>query len=632
MQKGLTMSNKRYCESLTQFVRLKTPVVSIGGIMLGGDNPIRVQTMATTSTNDTEATVKQCIRAADVGAELFRITAPSIKEAKNLANIKYELVSKGCKIPLVADIHFNPEVAIEAALHVEKVRINPGNYVDPRAKFDTFEYTDVEYKDELKKVEARFLPLLNLCSEKGVAIRIGVNHGSLSDRIMSRYGDTPAGMVESAMEFLRICHKQNFINVVISMKASNTRVMVQSTRLLVSSMMQEGMVYPLHLGVTEAGEGEDGRIKSAVGIGTLLADGIGDTIRVSLTEEPEYEIPVAKKLVAYFENRKTEPFIPEIVDLPYDPFSYNRRKTLTIRNIGGNNPPVVIADLSNKQQINKDDLIEWGWAFDSKNQSWASTGLSADYLFFGNADTSNLNNLQGLPIITVVEKIEESYNSVNPTFLIITLQQLSTSTIETIKKNKNTILILKSNNKNGYAEQRAAFSQLMNAGVENPVIIHCEYDDFDIESFQLKTAADFGALLIDGLGDGIMISSKNQSSQIICSTAFSILQAARTRTTKTEYISCPGCGRTLYNLQATLARIKEATGHLKGLKIGVMGCIVNGPGEMADADYGYVGSGSGKVSLYKGKTVQKKNISEDIAVEELISLIKANGDWMDKES
>ncbi|NVO08547.1 MAG: (E)-4-hydroxy-3-methylbut-2-enyl-diphosphate synthase [Bacteroidales bacterium] len=625
------MSKRRYCESLTQFVRIKTPAVSIGGIMLGGDNPIRVQTMATTSTNDTEATVNQCIRSADAGAELFRITAPSIKEAKNLANIKNELMSKGCKIPLVADIHFNPEVAIEAALYVEKVRINPGNYVDPRAKFDRFEYTDVEYNIELKKVEERFLPLLNLCSKKEVAIRIGVNHGSLSDRIMSRYGDTPAGMVESAMEFLRICHKQNFKNVVISMKASNTRVMVQSTRLLVSSMMEEGMLYPLHLGVTEAGEGEDGRIKSAVGIGTLLADGIGDTIRVSLTEEPEYEIPVAKKLVAYFENRKTEPFIPEIVELPYDPFSYNRRKTLTIGNIGGNNPPGVIADLSNKQQINKDDLIEWGWAFDSKNQSWTSTGLSADYLFFGRADISNLKNLQGLSIVTLVEKIEESDNPENPTFLIITLQQLSKSIIETIKKNKNTILILKTTNKNGYAEQRAAFIQLMNVGIENPVIVHREYDDSDVESFQLKSAADFGALLIDGLGDGIMISSEKLSSKIVCSTAFSVLQAARTRTTKTEYISCPGCGRTLYNLQATLAKIKEATGHLKGLKIGVMGCIVNGPGEMADADYGYVGSGNGKVSLYRGKEVQKKNISEDIAVEELISLIKENGDWKEKE-
>ncbi|NOU18319.1 MAG: (E)-4-hydroxy-3-methylbut-2-enyl-diphosphate synthase [Bacteroidales bacterium] len=625
------MSNRRYCESLTQFVRLKTPAVSIGGIMLGGDNPIRVQTMATTSTNDTYATVNQCIRAADAGAELFRITAPSLKEAKNFANIKKNLISKGYKTPLVADIHFNPEVAIEAALHVEKVRINPGNYVDPRAKFDTFKYTDVEYKDELKKVEERFLPLLNLCVKKGVAIRIGVNHGSLSDRIMSRYGDTPAGMVESAMEFLRICHKQNFKNIVISMKASNTRVMVQSNRLLVSSMMMEGMIYPLHLGVTEAGEGEDGRIKSAVGIGTLLADGIGDTIRVSLTEEPEYEIPVAKKLVAYFENRKTQPVIPEIVDLPYDPFSYNRRKTFAIEKIGGNNLPVVFADLSNKQQINNNDLLEWGWIFDTKVQSWANTELSADYLFFGNADVSELTNLKGLPIITIAEKIEESYNSESPIFLIITLQQLSKSIIETINKNKNTILILKTSNKNGYADQRVTFIQLMNAGIENPVIVHREYDDSDIESFQLKSAADFGALLIDGLGDGIMISSKNQSSKIVCSTAFSVLQAARTRTTKTEYISCPGCGRTLYNLQATLAKIKEATSHLKGLKIGVMGCIVNGPGEMADADYGYVGSGSGKVSLYKGREIQKKNISEDVAVEELIWLIKENGDWKEKE-
>jgi len=625
------MAIKKYCESLNSFIRLKTPAVSIGDIAIGGGNPIRVQTMATTSTNDTDATVDQCIRASLAGSELFRITAPSLKEAKNLANIKKELLRKGDKTPLVADIHFNPEVAFEAALHVEKVRINPGNYVDPRAKFNKLVYTDNEYNDELIKVEARLLPLLNICKQKKVALRIGVNHGSLSDRIMSRYGDTPSGMVESAMEFLRICCRHNFGNVVMSMKASNTRVMVQSTRLLVNRMMAEGMIFPLHLGVTEAGEGEDGRIKSAVGIGTLLADGIGDTIRVSLTENPENEIPVARKLVAYFENRKTEPVIPEIVDLPYDPFSYYRRETLSVGNIGGNNPPVVIADLSSKKQIKSIDLVELGWMFDTNNQTWVRSDLSADYLFLGNADISELKHVQGLPIISICSTFEGLTNSDKQVFLAITYQQLTAQTIEKIKEKQNLVLALKVSNENGYAEQRAAFVRLINEGVKNPVIVHREYNDSDTEQFQLKSASDIGALLIDGLGDGTMISSSTLSPKDICSTAFSILQAARVRSTKTEYISCPGCGRTLFNLQETVARIKAATGHLKGLKIGVMGCIVNGPGEMADADYGYVGAGNNRVSLYKGMVVYKKNISEDIAVEELIKLIKENGDWREKE-
>lgn len=624
------MSNKRYCENLTRLERLKTPLVSIGGMMLGNGYPIRVQTMATTNTNDTDATVNQCIRSVKAGAEFFRITAPSLKEAKNLAEIKEELLKKDIQIPLVADIHFNPEVALEAALHVEKVRINPGNFVDPRAKFDSFEYTDQEYIAELAKVEARFIPLLNLCRQRSVAIRIGVNHGSLSDRIMSRYGDTPAGMVESAMEFLRICHKHRFTNVVISMKASNTRIMVQSTRLLVNRMMEEKMVYPLHLGVTEAGEGDDGRIKSAVGIGTLLADGIGDTIRVSLTEDPEFEIPVAKKLVAYFEHRNTEPTIPEINNLPFDPFSYNRRRTRPIGIIGGNNPPVVIPNLSTKKSVNINDLAEWGWNYNSTIQEWSRTEQSADYLFFGEADASTIDKLKDLPIVTsIVNSIESIKDSTQPIFFSMDQSSLTDSLISKIKKRKNLVLLLNTSNTNGYADQRAAFVKLINSGVENPVIIQRDYIDSDIETFQLKSAADIGALIIDGLGDGVMISANKISQNIICSTAFSILQAARTRTTKTEYISCPGCGRTLFNLQETVAKIKTATGHLKGLKIGVMGCIVNGPGEMADADYGYVGMGNGKVSLYKGKEVQKKSISEDTAVEELINLIKENGDWKD---
>jgi len=622
------MSSNKYCENLSGLERLKTINVKVGEVLVGYGYPIRVQTMATTSTINTIATVEQCLKSVNAGAELFRITAPSLKDAKNLADIKRELLKRGITTPIVADIHFNPEVALEAALYVDKVRINPGNYADPRAKFNTFEYTDEEYNDELKKVEQLFLPLLDLCNKRGVALRIGVNHGSLSDRIMSRYGDTPQGMVESAMEFLRICQRQKFQNVVVSMKASNTRVMVQSTRLLVNQMMNEGMVYPLHLGVTEAGEGEDGRIKSAVGIGTLLADGIGDTIRVSLTEDPECEIPVAKKLVSYFENRKTKPVIPIITELPYDPFSYNRRKTYSIGIIGGNNPPIVIADFSNLAAITHNNLQDYGWRYDESKQSWVKGNQAVDFILSKPETIKNLQNPSTPPIIQLIDSLTNVDKTATiPSFIKINCSELNIDFINQIKEFKNLALILETTNSNGYADQRAAFVRLINAGVKTPVIISRCYTDSNEETFQLKSASDFGALLIDGFGDGIMISSRTISQQVACSTAFSILQASRTRTTKTEYISCPGCGRTLFNLQETVARIKNATGHLKGLKIGVMGCIVNGPGEMADADYGYVGAGNGKVSLYKGKEVYKKNIPESTAVEELISLIKDNGDW-----
>ncbi len=612
------MPKYRYCESLTQFERLKTPTVSVGGVMIGSENPIRVQTMATTSTNDTLSTVNQCIRSVEAGAELFRITAPSIKEAKNLEDIKQELLKRGITIPLVADIHFNPEVAFEAAKFVEKVRINPGNFADPRAKFQKIDYSDHDYTAELKRVEERFVPLIELCEKRGVAIRIGVNHGSLSDRIMSRYGDTPEGMVESAMEFIRICHRQIFKNVIISMKSSNTRVMVQSTRLLVNRMLNENMVYPLHLGVTEAGEGEDGRIKSAVGIGTLLADGIGDTIRVSLTEEPEFEIPVALKLAGYFANRITNPAIAEINELPYNPFSYYRRKSKLIDGIGGTQPPAVIANLSGFEKIDNNDLHPWGWSFDALAKKWSRSEQSADKFYFGKVDFTSVEYYEQLPIVS------------NSDYIFVDHNILNNDKIEWLKANPNLIIVLSTSNSNGYADQRAAIIKMMSAGIENPVIVEREYSDSDIEAFQLKSSADIGALMIDGLGDGIMLVAKNIPQKIVCTTSFSILQAARTRTTKTEFISCPGCGRTLFNLQETVAKIKEATGHLKGLKIGVMGCIVNGPGEMADADYGYVGMGNGNVSLYKGTEVKKKSLPESIAVEELIKLIKENGDWRDK--
>lgn len=606
------MTNNKYCITFSDYIRRKSIEVNIGGTPMGGNNPVRVQTMTTTNTNDTLATVEQCIRAAKTGAEYVRITTQGVKEASNLENIKRELISRGFSIPLVADVHFNPAAALEAAKHVEKVRINPGNFVDPRAKFENINYTDEEYSQELNRIEEKLIPLLEICSKRKVALRIGVNHGSLSDRIMSRYGDTPEGMVESALEFLRICRKHRFDDIVISMKSSNTRVMVHAVRLLINRMNQEDMHYPLHLGVTEAGDGEDGRIKSAVGIGTLLSDGIGDTIRVSLTEEPENEIPVAQKLVSYFNNRQTNPKINPIDDLPYNPYSYSRRETININNFGSSNPPVVIADLSNQKNIDEAIINQWGWYLQEK--IWKRNDIAADYFWVDNAQLNSSINTEGLPIITNLKRINYS-NLVN------------TELLNRLKEDSKSILILETNNTNGVAEQRAAFIQLMAAGVNLPVIIHNNYSDFNKEDFQLKSASDFGALLIDGLGDGVMITAPSIPNNDICSTAFTILQAARTRISKTEYISCPGCGRTLYNLQQTLQKIKTHTSQLKGLKIGVMGCIVNGPGEMADADYGYVGAGPGRITLYKGKEVVKKNIPEENAIEELINLIKENGDW-----
>jgi (E)-4-hydroxy-3-methylbut-2-enyl-diphosphate synthase len=587
--------------------------------------------MTTTNTNDTIATAEQCIRAFKVGAEYVRITTQGVKEASNLESIKKELIKRGYNIPLVADIHFNPSAAIEAGKHVEKVRINPGNFVDSRAKFESINYTDEEYAIELAKIEEKLFPLVTLCKERGVVMRIGVNHGSLSDRIMSRYGDTPDGMVESALEFLRICRNLKFDDIVISMKSSNTRVMVYAVRLLINKMNAENMHYPLHLGVTEAGDGEDGRIKSAVGIGTLLADGIGDTIRVSLTEEPEYEIPVAKKLVEYFNNRTSNPAIEDIKDLPYNPYEYNRRETISAGNIGGNNPPIVVANISNQPVVNEKTLNSWGWFLNTQSNSWERKDVAADYFFVGDALIETSIKAEQLPIIqsSSIIPIDSLKQGVNKNYQLIKLDYSdlkNTANIELLKK-INATIILSTNNSNGFAEQRAAFIILIENGIKLPVIVHREYSDDDKENFQLKSASDIGALLIDGLGDGVMLTAPNISDTAICSTAFTILQAARTRISKTEYISCPGCGRTLFNLQQTLQKVKSTTAQLKGLKIGVMGCIVNGPGEMADADYGYVGAGPGRITLYKGKEVVKKNIPEENAIEELINVIKENGDW-----
>ena len=626
------MADSKYCSTFSDYIRRKSTEVIIGEIPMGGKNPVRVQTMTTTNTNDTNATVEQCIRAAKAGAEYVRITTQGVKEASNLENIKRELINRGFNIPLIADVHFNPAAALESARHIEKVRINPGNFVDPRAKFENIDYTDEEYAQELIRIEEKFIPLLEICRNRKVAIRLGINHGSLSDRIMSRYGDTPDGMVESAMEFLRICRKHKFDDIVISMKSSNTRVMVYAVRLLISRMNQEEMYYPLHLGVTEAGDGEDGRIKSAVGIGALLSDGIGDTIRVSLTEEPENEIPVAQKLVAYFANRQTNPRIEPIAELPFNPFDYTRRATKSINGIGSQNPPVVIANLSDIKTINEDTFRQWGWSIDSESKQWKHCEIAADYLWLNKTNLAPSINTDGLPVVdssqvlSMAEYLSAKLSDMS--FVRIGYSNLAnTEFINRLKDDTNAVLILETNNTNGFAEQRAAFVRLMEHEINAPVIIHRTYTDSNKEDFQIKSASDFGGLLIDGLGDGVIITAPSIADSEICSTAFTILQAARTRFSKTEYISCPGCGRTLYNLQQTLQKIKAHTSNLKGLKIGVMGCIVNGPGEMADADYGYVGAGPGRITLYKGKEVVKKNIPEENAIEELVNVIKECGDW-----
>lgn len=631
------MANFKYCVSLNDFTRRKSIEVNISGTPLGKSNPIRVQTMTTTNTNDTDATVAQCIRAANAGAEYVRITTQGVKEASNLENIKRELISRGYNIPLVADVHFNPAAALEAAKHVEKVRINPGNFVDPRAKFENLNYSDQEYIQELERLEDKLIPLIDICAKRRVALRIGVNHGSLSDRIMSKFGDTPDGMVESALEFLRICRKHKFDDIVISMKSSNTRVMVQAVRLLINRMNSENMNYPLHLGVTEAGDGEDGRIKSAVGIGTLLADGIGDTIRVSLTEEPEFEIPVAQKLVAYFKDRITEPTISPINNLPYNPFNYSRRGTNSVGDIGASNPPVVIANLLGHKTITESALNKWGWHYDIENNNWRRDDIAADYIladieqFDSSIKADNFAVISGSSDKFRVQSVSDykanKTDSAAKFVRVCYADFVDGEFLELIKTDSKSVLILETINTNGFAEQRAAFIKLIENGIKLPVIIARNYTDTLKEDFQLKSASDIGALLLDGLGDGVMLTAPSILENEICSTAFTILQAARTRVSKTEFISCPGCGRTLFNLQQTLQKVKANTAQLKGLKIGVMGCIVNGPGEMADADYGYVGAGPGRITLYKGKEIVKKNIPEENAIDELINVIKENGDW-----
>lgn len=654
--------------------------------------------MTTTDTMNTMATVEQSIRCIEAGAELVRITAPSKKDAENLLNIKNELRKRGYKTPLVADIHFTPNAAEIAARIVEKVRVNPGNYVDKK-KFELVEYSDAEYAEEVERIRERFTPLVTICKEYGTAMRIGTNHGSLSDRIMSRYGDTPVGMVESAMEFLRIARAESYHQIVLSMKSSNPQVMVQAYRLLMKTMQEEfGECYPLHLGVTEAGDGEDGRIKSAVGIGTLLEDGLGDTIRVSLTEDPEFEIPVCRDLVKRYKARDDHSAaVPEITSLPYSPFEYKRRNTFAVDNIGFNQVPVVIADLSKLEQINHQDLKNIGYSYDDSTDKWTISDTAADYAFVGHhqldfalpgtlklimypaawleyisaaADDSDRQE-KAFPIFDNTGYTNAKVRSNHLNFVMIDCFSDETNindftSLDALSNDRTVVLCLSSERKNSMQATRRMFIELMNRNINNPAIIVVDSDCETADEHLIHYAVEAGAVLLDGMGDGVSFGMTHESynrqsansehqetsdeplrkmnasgrnylknvtpGQFINNTAFSVLQAARTRISKTEYISCPSCGRTLFDLQETTAKIRSVTNHLKGVKIAIMGCIVNGPGEMADADFGYVGSGPGRITLYKGKEIIKRNVPAEVAVDELIFLLKENGAWIEEPS
>ncbi len=670
----------QYNESITSYKRLTTKEVNVGGLILGGNNPIRIQTMTTTDTMDTMATVAQSIRCIEAGAELIRITAPSKTEAENLLHIKNELRKQGYNTPIVADIHFTPNAAEIAARIIEKVRINPGNYVDKK-KFEFIEYTDADYQEEIERIQERFTPLVRICKEHGTAMRIGTNHGSLSDRIMSRFGDSPIGMVESALEFLRIARYENYHNIVLSMKSSNPQVMVQAYRLLVQKMDEEfGEIYPLHLGVTEAGDGEDGRIKSAIGIGTLLEDGIGDTIRVSLTEDPEFEIPVCKDLVARYTNIQQDSSpIPEIIkndQLPYSPFEYAKAKTNAIKNIGGVHVPVVVADCSHMETITPNRLEAIGYSYNEASDKWTISDAAADFIFVGDKQinfalpgtlqvimnnysyglTDFTHNINGrtkyYPIFDAAEYTNAPFKNDSLNFVMLdcfsdakTME--AASNIIAIAKQDNTMVIcLSSMRSNSMQAVRYMCSYLKQQGVNNPIVIIADSKGQTVDEHLIALATETGALFLDGFGDGICLGLQdwqldnnkvagrtylqNKSiEQFLNNTAFSILQATRTRISKTEYISCPSCGRTLFDLQETTAKIRQVTNHLKGVKIAIMGCIVNGPGEMADADFGYVGSGVGKITLYKNKDVVKKNVPTETAVDELVNLLKEHGAWIE---
>jgi (E)-4-hydroxy-3-methylbut-2-enyl-diphosphate synthase len=674
----------RYCNSLTEYSRFATREVAIGDVPIGGNNPIRIQSMTTTDTMDTIGTVEQSIRMVEAGCEYVRITAPSIKEAQNLAEIKKQLRARGYTVPLVADIHFTPNAAEVAARIVEKVRVNPGNYADKK-KFDQIDYTDAQYQGELERIYQKFAPLVKICKEYGTAMRIGTNHGSLSDRIMSRYGDTPQGMVESAMEFMRMCETLNYYNLVISMKSSNPQVMVQAYRLLVETMVAEGMNYPLHLGVTEAGDGEDGRIKSAVGIGTLLEDGLGDTVRVSLTEEPEAEAPVAIALVnRYVERAKGErqkakgenidgeknlsPFTFHPSPISHNPYEYKKRTTYEANAfIGGHMVPRVVIDLSQKNLKDPSILSDAGYQYSPLLDKYSMAEQSVDFVYLADELPSfnfpgNLKQLYNYatwqkladktnchPLFTLKEYIDATDRSSPLNLVRIKYADLDSEEFGLLPFDQSLVFVLETDASHGMADQRSFFFKLEELGLDVPVIIKRRYQfeewtekdhgqkdisnlKSQISNLQLYSSTDLGALLVDGFGDGTWIDAPQIETKVITSTSFGILQATRSRISKTEYISCPSCGRTLFDLMVTTQMIRSRTSHLKGLKIGIMGCIVNGPGEMADADYGYVGSGTDKVTLYRGKEAVKKNIASTNALDELIGIIKEDGNWIELEN
>jgi (E)-4-hydroxy-3-methylbut-2-enyl-diphosphate synthase len=662
-----------YAESLTQYKRLKTLEVKVGDLLIGNYHPIRIQTMTTTDTMDTIGTVEQSIRCIEAGAELVRITAPSKKEAENLLNIKNELRKRGYATPLVADIHFTPNAAEIAARIVEKVRVNPGNYVDKK-KFELIEYSDADYEEEIERIRNRFTPLIKICKEYGTAMRIGTNHGSLSDRIMSRYGDTAIGMVESAMEFLRIAESENYYNIVLSMKSSNPQVMVRAYRLLIENMQGElGHCYPLHLGVTEAGDGEDGRIKSAIGIGTLLEDGIGDTIRVSLTEDSEFEIPVCQNIVKRYgpipafpkgegENRSLVPPIKNTSTFLPDITTRIIRNTFEVQNIGGTHVPVVIADFHKKDNITKNDLRSIGYRYNATTGKWNISDMAADFILCGDSTIDfalpgtlklifnyhswkdSADKTKCFPILDEEQYWDESIEkSLDLNFVMLDCYSKNYPAFDkekffrNIKSDTTAVLCLSSENKNAVQSIRRMFIELNEREIKNPAILICDSNKETMDESLIHYAIETGALLIDGFGNGICLGyhysdkNKNPDYKLLNSIAFGILQASRTRISKTEFISCPSCGRTLFDLQETTAKVRAVTHHLKGLKIAIMGCIVNGPGEMADADFGYVGSGPGKITLYKGKEIIKRNVPEAVAVEELIGLLKENNAWVEPE-
>lgn len=646
-------NHKHFCNDLFNYSRRNSSESKIGITPLGGSNPIRIQSMTNTNTNNIEASVEQSIRMIESGAEYVRLTTQGTKEAENLKYIKEELVKRGYHTPLVADIHFNPAAALVAAKYADKVRINPGNYADKRADFTNTSYGEVKYQEDLEKIRNKFIPLLRICKEHHTAIRIGTNHGSLSDRIMSRYGDTPRGMIEATLEFLRICKEEKFPDVAISIKSSNTVMMVKTVRLLIAEMEKEEMHYPLHLGVTEAGEGEDGRIKSAVGTGALLNDGIGDTIRISLTEDPEIESPVGRKLVDYVSKKENHTHIKPVEGTAIDLFDFYKRSTQMVRNIGSSKVPVVVTDASHEKFISTELPESAGFQLNPDTLEWEKGKLVSDYLFVNGFDPIFADYPKELGIIVDQECWEMANNFAENTYPLFQANQflkanlsffhsdlffveccygdLSNELIQHIINNPKVVLVGTSTHQNAFAEQRAFAYRLVQAKCKAPLIFKRSFAESNLEDLHIKASADMGSLYFDGFGNGIWLDNKGEiSHEEVNSTAFGILQAARVRTTKTEFVSCPGCGRTLFQLQAVVAEVKKQFSHLTHLKIGVMGCIVNGPGEMGDVDYGYVGAGPGKVSLYKGRELIMKNIPSENAIHELTNIMKDKGDWIDK--